>query len=132
MKDFKKLWICTLMFVMMAALSLGLTNRAQARPIVEFNLTNHTGLNMHALYIAPAIPDTPWSTNMLGDGPIKDAETVKVGFQPNADVALWDVKMIDQDGKEYLWGKLELLDCTGVTIYLKDGKAIADVKIPVD
>ena len=130
MKNFAKVWVQLLMLVMIMGVSLSLAGRAQARPMIEFELTNKTGAAMSHLYIAPAIKDTPWSTDFL-ESPIANGETVKVGFEPNADTLYWDVKMIDTKGKEYLWGQLELTQCHAVTIYMKNGKPAADVMIPV-
>ncbi len=131
MSNFKKVWVRLLMLVMILAVSLSVSGRAQARPMVEFELTNNTGVAMKSLYIAPAIKDTPWSTDFL-ENPIANGETVKVGFEPNADTLYWDMKMIGTNGKEYLWGHLELMQCHGVTVFMKNGKAMADVMIPVE
>ena len=131
MSNFKKVWVQLLMLAMIVAVSLGVAGRAQARPMIEFELTNNMGVAMSELYIAPAIKDTPWSTDFL-ETPIANGETVKVGFEPNADTLYWDMKMIGANGKEYLWGRLELTECHGVTIYTEDGKTMADVKIPVE
>ena len=131
MSQFKKVWVQLLMLVMILAASLSVTGRAQARPMIEFELTNNTGVAMGHLYIAPAIKDTPWSTDFL-ESPIVNGETVKVGFEPNADTLYWDVKMIGTNGKEYLWGHLELTQCHAVKIYMKNGKPAADVMIPVE
>ena len=131
MKNFKSLWVQLLMLVMVVGVSLSLSGRAQARPMIEFQLTNNTGVAMGHLYIAPAIKDTPWSTDFL-ETPIANGETVKVGFEPNADTLYWDMKMIDPNGKEYLWGHLELTQCHGVTVCMEKGKPVADVMIPTE
>ena len=131
MKNFKRAWVQLGLLVIMVAVSLSVAGRAQARSMIEFELTNNTGVAMSHLYIAPAIKDTPWSTDFL-ETPIANGETVKVGFEPNADTLYWDVKMISTSGKEYLWGQLELTQCHAVTIYMKDGKPAADVMIPAE
>ena len=131
MENFKKAWVQLGLLVMIVAVSLSLTGHAQARSMVEFELTNNTGIAMGHLYIAPAIKDTPWSTDFL-ETPIADGETVKVGFEPNADTLYWDMKMIGADGTEYLWGHLELTECHEVEIFFEKGKPMANVKIPVE
>lgn len=131
MKNFKNAWVQLGLLVMVVTIFLSLTTNAQARPMIEFELTNNTGVAMGHLYIAPAIKDVPWSTDFL-ENPIANGETVKVGFEPNADTLYWDMKMIGTDGKEYLWGRLELTQCHKVKIYMEKGKPAADVYIPAD
>ena len=131
-KTGKSLWAHMIAVLAVVAMVMGSAPSVSAREVTEFDLQNKMGVAITELYIAPAIEGVPWSTNMLGEEGIGDGETVKVGFAPNAKTHKWDVKMVDHKGKVHLWGGLDLICATEVTIYRKDGQDRAAVKIPIE
>ncbi len=94
----------------------------------DFTLHNGTGLNMNKIFLAPHVDGTPWQEFVIDGGVMKDGEDVDVTFDGTEKEDNWDLRLVDQDGKEYVWGNLNLPAITDVTISLKDGKAWADTK----
>jgi hypothetical protein len=43
-------------------------------------------------------------------------------------VELWDVKVVDSDGNDLQWGKLDLTEISKVTLFYKNGEGWAETE----
>ena len=108
-----------------AVLLLG--TRAYAAGAQDFTLHNETGLEINEVYVSAHNVDN-WEEDVLGDDTLSTGTEVEITFSPKEEAESWDLKVVTDTGKSYIWRKLKLMDITDVTIYLKDGKAFARSK----
>ena len=92
-----------------------------------FTLRNHTGAEIHQLYLSPHSSDD-WEEDVLGREALPDGESVQVNFDDLDKNEMWDLKVVDGKGASITWEKLDLTKISDVTIHYKSGKAWADVK----
>jgi len=92
-----------------------------------FTLRNHTGAEIHQLYLSPHSSDD-WEEDVLGREALPDGESVQINFDDRDKHEMWDLKVVDGKGASITWEKLDLTKISDVTIHYQGGKAWADVK----
>jgi hypothetical protein len=93
----------------------------------DFTLHNKTGVEIHALHIAPHSYDE-WGEDILGKDTLSDGETLDIKFHRSEKAEHWDIRIEDKAGNSVSWENLNLLEISEVTLYLRDGKAVAEFK----
>jgi hypothetical protein len=93
----------------------------------DFILHNQTGVEIHALHIAPHSSDE-WGDDILGEDTMENGATLTIKFSRKEKAAHWDLRIEDKKGNSLEWENLNLLEIEEVTLHYKDGKAWADLK----
>jgi hypothetical protein len=114
------------LFLIVAELAL-LTATPAIAGEQDFTLHNKTGVEIHALHIAPHSSDE-WGEDILGKSTLDDGETLDITFKRSEKAAHWDLRIEDKAGNSMTWENLNLLEISEVTLHMKDGKAWADLK----
>lgn len=90
----------------------------------DFILVNDTGLNIDQLYIT-SVKAAGWGPDRLGTDVLNDGYQVYVPFSPTETAIVWDLKIVDEEGKVVTWGKLRLNDISKITLHYVNGVATA-------
>jgi hypothetical protein len=93
----------------------------------DFTLVNQTGVEIHALHIAPHDVDD-WEEDILGRDTLPNGQRVDITFKRDEKAAMWDLRIEDDKDGSVEWENLNLLKISKVTLYIKDGKAIAETE----
>ncbi len=93
----------------------------------DFLLVNKTGIDIHEVYIAPHSSEE-WQDDVMGKGMLVSGKSVKINFERQTKTKIWDLKVVDKDGKATVWQNLNLLEISKVTLHLDEGKATAEVE----
>lgn len=93
----------------------------------DFILHNRTGAEIHKLYTSPHDVNQ-WEENVLGEDTLPDGGDLKITFDPKAEADRWDLKVVDGVGQAIVWDDLNLTEIAEITLYIKDGKPIAEIK----
>jgi hypothetical protein len=93
----------------------------------DFTLHNKTGVEIHALHIAPHKSDE-WGEDILGKDTLPDGESLDITFKRAEKAAHWDLRIEDEAGHSVEWESLNLIEISEVTLYIRDGKAVAEFK----
>jgi hypothetical protein len=93
----------------------------------DFTLVNKTGVEINALFISPHDVDD-WEEDILGRDTLPNAQSVDVTFKREEKAAMWDLRIEDDKDGSVEWENLNLLKISKVTLYIKDGKAIAETE----
>ena len=82
---------------------------------LDFELVNGTGYAIKEIYISPAsVAD--WQQNILSES-MDDGESAEITFNPEADAALWDMKIVWVDpGEDVVWQGLDLTKISKLTL----------------
>jgi len=82
---------------------------------LDFELANGTGWAIKEVYISPATVND-WQENILSE-PMADGEGGQVTFSPDAEAALWDMKIVWVDeGEDVVWKNLDLSKISKLTL----------------
>lgn len=100
---------------------------ANAAGAQDFTLVNKTGVEIHALYVAPHESDD-WEEDILGRDTLPADATVDIKFDRTEKAAMWDLRVEDKDGNSIEWENLDLLKISKVTLHYSNGKATAEVE----
>ncbi len=102
---------------------------ASAAPLgdQDFTLVNKTGVEIHALHVAPHSSDE-WGEDILGKDTLANGESLEITFGKHDRAHHWDLRIEDEKGNSVTWENLDLMKIEEVTLHLKDGKAWADLK----
>jgi hypothetical protein len=102
---------------------------ASAAPLgdQDFTLINKTGVEIHALHVAPHSSDE-WGEDILGKDTLANGESLEITFGKHDRAHHWDLRIEDEKGNSVTWENLDLMKIEEVTLHLKDGKAWADLK----
>ena len=92
-----------------------------------FLLVNKTGVDIQEVYVAPHSSDD-WEDDVMGKDMLVEGKSVKINFERENKIKVWDLKVVDKDGKASVWQNLNLLEISKVTLHLNDGKATAEVE----
>ena len=68
----------------------------------DFTLVNHTGVEIHELYVSPAKMDD-WGEDVLTVDTLPDGEEVLIEFGRKEKAAYWDIKVVDQAGDSFFF-----------------------------
>lgn len=93
----------------------------------DFKLINDTGVEIHAVYVAPS-DSTDWEEDILGKDTLASGENVEITFDRAEKAPKWDLRVEDKDGNFIVWDDLDLTEISEVTLNYKDKKATATVK----
>jgi len=93
----------------------------------DFTLVNKTGVEIHAVHIAPHDVDD-WEEDILGRDTLPDGETVDIKFNRTETAENWDMRIEDSKGNAIEWENLNLLKISKVTLFYENGKARAEVE----
>ena len=93
----------------------------------DFTLVNKTGVEIHAVHIAPHDGDD-WEEDILGRDTLPDGETVDIKFNRTETAENWDLRIEDSKGYAIEWENLNLLKISRVTLFYENGKARAEVE----
>jgi hypothetical protein len=93
----------------------------------DFKLNNQTGVEIHALYVAPSDSDD-WEKDILGRDTLPSGESLEITFDRDEKAAMWDLRVEAKDGSFIVWENLNLMEISDVTLNYKDGKATAITK----
>jgi hypothetical protein len=93
----------------------------------DFTLVNKTGVEIHAVHIAPHDVDD-WEEDILGRDTLPDGETVDIKFSRGETAENWDLRIEDSKGNAIEWENLNLLKISKVTLFYENGKARAEVE----
>lgn len=93
----------------------------------DFTVVNHTGVEIHKLFVAPHSSDD-WGDDILGKDTMAEGETLDITFSRHETAAHWDLKIEDSEGHSVEWESLNLKEISKVILHYKDGKAWADVE----
>jgi hypothetical protein len=92
----------------------------------DFKLVNKTGVAIMKIMVSPHEKKT-WGDDIMGKDTLADGEAVDIKFHATEEAEYWDLKIVDKDGNEIVWGNLNLLKISKLTIKYSDGKASADI-----
>src|SRR5579863_2954871 len=93
----------------------------------DFTLVNKTGVEIHALHVAPHSSDE-WGEDILGKDTLANGESLEITFGKHDRAHHGDLRIEDEKGNSVTWENLDLMKIEEVTLHLKDGKAWADLK----
>jgi hypothetical protein len=93
----------------------------------DFKLINKTGLTINELYLS-ASGDDAWGEDVLDVDTLADGAEVEISFSHKESACMWDMKIVDEDGDDIVWEKINLCKATEITLYYKGGKPTADIK----
>ena len=93
----------------------------------DFWLVNRTGFTIDEVQITPH-NSKDWGDDILGKDTLGDGEKVEIVFKRKEKAKVWDLRVEDEDGDEYIWYDLNLLEISEVTLFYKKGKATATFK----
>lgn len=88
----------------------------------DFTLHNDTGMVISELYISAHEKDD-WEEDLLGVDVLGDGEETEVTFDPNEEADEWDLKIVDDKGKDWVWSNLNLTDIIDIKLYI-DSKGV--------
>ncbi len=93
----------------------------------DFTLVNKTGVEIHALHISPHKSDE-WGEDILGKDTLSSGDSLDIKFHRSEKAEHWDLRIEDSAGNSVEWENLNLLEISEVTLYIRDGKAVAEYK----
>ncbi len=93
----------------------------------DFTLVNKTGFDLHEVYLAPHGSEQ-WQEDVLAKALLPNDGSVKIKFESGDKTKVWDLKVVDKDGKATVWEKLDLLEISKATLRFTGGKATAEVE----
>lgn len=92
----------------------------------DFNLFNETGYNIYELYVSPTDSEE-WGEDILGEDVLMNGDSFMVTFDEEWEAVLlafevekYDLKVIDEDGDEFVYTELELETIMDITLYLDE------------
>ena len=88
---------------------------AAAQGKQDFTLYNRTGMAITEMYVSPASADE-WGDDILGIDTLANGDDTTIQFSYRERVAFWDIKLIDENGKEHMRYKFNLLNISEITV----------------
>lgn len=88
---------------------------ASAQGKQDFTLVNKTGLAISEMYIGPNSSDD-WGPDILGRDTLPSGQSTDIVFDPRTKAARWDIKLIDEDGKEHIYYNINLIRIATITV----------------
>jgi len=93
----------------------------------DFTLINKTGLTIDELYVSPTSVND-WEEDVLGVDTLANGAKIDIKFSRKESVCSWDMKIVDEDGDEVVWTKLDLCKAEEITLNYANGKPTAIIK----
>lgn len=94
---------------------------------LDFTLVNKSTYTIVELYVSPTTEDE-WGEDILGRDVLGDDEKVDIQFSRGETTCSWDLKIVDDEGDEVTWTKLNLCQANEITLMYEDGKPTAIIK----
>jgi hypothetical protein len=94
---------------------------------LDFTLVNKSTYTVVELYVSPTTEDE-WGEDVLGRDVLGDDEKVDIQFSRSETTCSWDLKIVDDEGDEVTWTKLNLCEANEITLMYEDGKPTAIIK----
>jgi len=107
--------------------ALGLAPATLLATDLDFWVVNRTGFTIDEIQVTPH-NSKDWGDDVLGKDTLDDGHKVEIVFNRKEKAKVWDLRVEDEDGDEYIWYDLNLLEISEVTLYYKKGKATATFK----
>jgi len=91
--------------------------------MLDFTLVNRTRTGIHAIYVSPH-DSAGWEENVLGDERLYNGQIVTIRFRPEAQAAVWDlrVELNHQDKAE--WKNLTLREISKIILRVSEDEQI--------
>jgi hypothetical protein len=93
----------------------------------DFTLINKTGLTINELYLS-STGDNEWGEDVLDVDTLADGAKVDITFSHKESECMWDMKIVDEDGDDVVWEKIDLCKASEITLFYKGGKPTATIK----
>jgi hypothetical protein len=93
----------------------------------DFVLVNKTGLTIDELYVSPTTVND-WEEDVLGVDVLEDGEKAEISFDREETACDWDLKIVDEDGDEVVWKKINLCKASEITLRYDNGRPTATIK----
>ncbi len=90
----------------------------------DFTLVNKTGFDVHSVFVSPQSAED-WDEDLLGKAVLPNGDHVEIKFSRATKEKMWNLRVSDKGGKDYVWQGINLLEVSKVTLEYKDGKATA-------
>ena len=113
MKSRKSIRLITAFSVFALAVMLAPLVAAQGKQ--DFTLVNKSGLAINELHVSKASTDD-WEEDILGQDTLPNGESLDITFTPKERAAKWDIKIVDEKGKEHKYYNLNLLEISEITV----------------
>jgi hypothetical protein len=91
----------------------------------DFTLNNETGFAINELYISPTGCDD-WAENVLDVDLLEDGESIEITFDRTPET-FWDIKVVDENGEDIVWEKINLKEAGEITLFYDGEKAWAEI-----
>jgi hypothetical protein len=88
---------------------------ASAQGKQNFTLVNKSGIAVNELYVSKASTDD-WEEDILGRDTLPNGESVEITFDTKERAAKWDIKLVDEKGKDHKYYNLNLLEISEITV----------------
>ncbi len=109
------------------AASILVSVAAVQNKVLDFELVNETGTDIHFLFISPA-DVYEWEEDVLGLDVLEDGATAEISFHPMATATKWDLKVEDEEETGLIWENLDLSKINVLTLKIVDGIPIAEIE----
>lgn len=93
----------------------------------DFTLHNSIGSTIMEVYVSPSTEDD-WEEDVLGEDVLPHGESVDITFDRPASEADWDLKVVNEAGRSFVWKKLDLTTISEVTISIRNGQTYATTR----
>jgi len=101
-------------FCLVALIGLA-ASAASAQGKQNFTIVNKSGQAINELYVSKASTDD-WEEDILGKDTLPNGESLEITFSPKERAAKWDIKIVDDKGKEHKYFNLNLLEISEITV----------------
>jgi hypothetical protein len=90
----------------------------------DFVLVNQTKLEIHEVYVSASDKDD-WEEDILGEDVLPDGDKVTIHFSKREKACVYDLKVVNEKKKEFVWEDIDLCKATKVTLR-PSGKAVIE------
>jgi hypothetical protein len=82
----------------------------------DFRLSNKTGYELKAVYVAPSKSDD-WEDDVMGQDVLGDGQAVNIHFKGKTNTCIYDLKVVySDDDSSAVWQKINLCEIEKITI----------------
>jgi len=112
-----------LFFFCFITLTLCFTINSFAQVNQDFTLVNNTGETIYKLFVAPVTDSESWGSNLLGNKPLKNGQSIEVSFDKSSfpDDCVWDLK-VHKEGNTLSWFDIDLCRYFKITLHWDPAK----------
>ena len=106
----QKLWVLSI--ALLLTLMLSSTAFAGAQ---DFTLVNQTGKHITHVYVSPHNVND-WQEDVLGQEILGNGDSVEITFSGGERAAIWDIKVLFEDGSGRFWENFNLKTISVITL----------------